>query len=127
MIMIYYSIGVAILIAGLIRGVARPRKLPASQSARVALFWASAAGLLGVLACAIAIIGIAAVFDERTDSVNGFDHLFRISRYLIAGCIAIAVAGHTIAFLGPKQDAEQNIRQVSPEAAPSASPDEPSM
>ena len=126
MTMIYYSMGVAILIMGLIRGVARPRTRSAPQVASSALFWASAAGLLGVVTSVVAVIGITAVFDERTDSVNGFDHLLTMSQFFVLGCTAIAVAAHIVVFSGSKQDAEQDVRQVSSEAAPSAPPDEPS-
>ena len=108
MIMIYYAIGVAILIAGLVRGAAWPRTRAATQIAGVGLFWASVAGLLGVLALAVSIVGIAIVFDERTDAVNGFDQLFIAARYLVLACTAIAVAGHAFVMNGTKQDAEHH-------------------
>ena len=112
MITTYYAVCVAILAAGLFRGNAWPRTRSTRQIAGTALFWISVAGLVGALALVVAIVGIAAVFDERTDLTNGFDNLFSVSRQIASTCTALALAGHTVVFLGSRgkstQDAEPN-------------------
>jgi hypothetical protein len=122
--MIYYSLGVAVLILGLICGSAVSCRSSACQVVRVGLFWVSVAGLLGVVATVAAIIGISAVFDERTDFVNAFDHLFAVSRHIVLLCMGLAVAGHAIVFLGSKQKSTQDAEQIPAGDRLGAAPEE---
>ncbi len=111
MITIYYSTCVAILILGIIRGTAWPRTQSMRQNVGVGLFWISIPGILGVVTAVVAVIGSAAVFDERTDSVNAFDYLLGISRQVVLVCTALAVIGHIFLFLSPKQKSAQDAEQ----------------
>ena len=60
----------------------------------------------------VAIIGIASVFDERTDSVNRFDHLLTLCRYIVLTMIALAAVGQAIVFPGARQKPKANAEQA---------------
>jgi hypothetical protein len=110
MIAIYYSICLAILILGLVRGKPRAVALSFPAVSVAVLFWVSVVGVAAVLASVAGVVGIAVTFDERTDSVNGFDTLCAASRQIVGLCFTVALVAHGITAIwrtGPKKESEQ--------------------
>ncbi len=96
MIAIYYSVCLAILIMGLVRGKPRAATFSFPAVSVAVLFWVSVVGIAAVLASVAGVVGIAVTFDERTDSVNGFDTLCAASRQIVNVCFTVALVAHGI-------------------------------
>lgn len=72
------------------------------------LFWVSVVGIAAVLASVAGVIGIAATFDEHTDSANGFDTLCTASQQIVGICFVVALLAHGITAIWriwPKKEA----------------------
>lgn len=96
---IYYGLCGVVFVMGLLRGTSRPSTRSAQSIIATVLFWVCVLGIAGFLASVAAIIGIAAMFDERTDSTNGFDTLFAIGRRVVGTSCVLALVGHGITVL----------------------------
>ena len=92
--MIYMMLCLAVLVAGLCRGKAWPATHSLGAYTGTLLFWVAVTGIVAILVALAAIVGIAATFDESTDSWNRYDDLCLIGRQIAWVCSGIALLLH---------------------------------
>jgi hypothetical protein len=87
---VYIILCIAPLIAGLCRGKPWPPAHSFEGYLRTLLFWVAVTGVVAVIAALAAILGIAAVFNESTDSHNVFDDIYPIGKQTAVACAGLS-------------------------------------
>jgi hypothetical protein len=92
--MVCIELCLAIFVLGLYRGKLWSNLRSLEGYAGLALFWVSVIGVVAMLFSLGSIIGIAASFDERTDSWNKYDDMLLIGKTISYLCAGIALVLH---------------------------------